>query len=192
MRLRKRWARAHVRRTASLLPGKPRRAKPEDVEQRHIIQFLGSLNARVYVLGTRRRRGKPCAACGAFVANDDFSTHQTPGLADLEAFVPTPAARRGEPGVPAFYLLKVEVKAPGGRMSPHQERYRLLAQGCGPWVVHIVGGLNAVLAWALEQRFVRPEHVLHSRLPASIPTQAEPSVGLRADDGRDLSSTRVE
>src|SRR5688572_7830522 len=59
----------------------------EKLEQTHIIQLIKSLGGRVYVLGTRRSRGKRCQNCGTFVPEDQ-GTRQTPGVSDLITFLP--------------------------------------------------------------------------------------------------------
>lgn len=118
----------------------------EKVEQAQIITFLRTLGGEVYVLGTHRRRG------------DFQGTMQTPGLPDLEAFLPSIGDKPG-----AWLFLKVECKARGGKLRPAQVEYQQLAQLSG--LVHIVGGLDAVIAWALEAGYITAGQVPHYRLP---------------------------
>jgi len=120
---------------------------PEKVEQQHIVTLLRSLGARVYVLG--------------HASPKDGRTHrgtgQTPGIADLEAFI----SKRGEL---TRTLLKIEVKAAGGRLSPEQRDYQHECQAAN--VAHIVGGYDAVVAWLLEHGFLATWQVPHYRVPA--------------------------
>jgi hypothetical protein len=136
----------------------PRRRQPERTEQAHIIRLLEQLGATVMVLGTVRPRAVPCPRCGAPPARVDFSTRQTPGIADLEAFLP---ARDGRPG----RLLKVEVKAAKGQLSPDQRAYRDRCQAAG--VAHVHGTLDAVIAWLHGEGYITASQVPHYRLPAA-------------------------
>ena len=99
------------------------RQHPERAEQRAIVQLLTHLGAKVWQLGTTRRHG------------DYQGTMQTPGLADLQAFLPTRGAFTGP-----WRLLVIEVKAPGGRLRPEQAVYRACCVGAG--VAHVVGGVD--------------------------------------------------
>jgi hypothetical protein len=141
------------------------RRQPERVEQGQIVALLQQLGATVYVLGTVRPRAVPCRRCGAPSPRIDFSTRQTPGLADLEAFLP---AREGRPP----RLLKVEVKAAAGRLSPEQRAYRDQCRLAG--IAHVHGTLDAVIAWLHGAGYVRSGQVPHYRLPAeSRPASAQ-------------------
>lgn len=123
------------------------RRQPERAAQAQIVAFLrGALRAQVYVSGTTRRR-------------DDahHGTMQTPGIPDLEAFVPM---------VGGYALLKIEVKAPKGRLSLAQVAYRTLCQEAR--VEHVVGGLDEVIAWALTYELIRADQVAHYRVPRAI------------------------
>ena len=104
------------------------------------MNTLRLVGAKVYVSGTTRRKG------------DHPGTMQTPGIPDLEAFLP---ARNGWPR----RLLKVEVKAPGGRLSAEQAEYRDLCLDAS--VAHIVGGLDDVLAWLMREGYVRSGQLPH-------------------------------
>lgn len=157
----------------------PRR-KPvqrEKVEQAHIVQLLATLGAKVYVLGTHRRQ------------TDFHGTMQTPGLQDLQAFLPRKVA--GAPvcakcrhvmngqgdmctppecrcvceAVPLRELVFVECKAAGGRLRPEQRELRELCLLAG--VAHVVGGLDAVIAWLLGRGYLKQSQVPHYRLPAA-------------------------
>lgn len=125
---------------------RPRRPRvPEKTEQAHIVQLLRSVGARVWVLGTRRRRG------------DYPGTMQTPGVPDLVAFVlvrDRPKPRR---------LLWVEVKAEGGYLRPEQAEFASLCDAAG--VAHVVGGLDAVLARLVSWGVVRADGIAHYRRP---------------------------
>ena len=102
----------------------------EKQEQQAIVQLLRSVGAEVYVLGHPRRRG------------DHPGTGQTPGLADLEAYVPHYART-------TWTLVKIEVKTPTGRLSEAQQTYRFQCLRAG--VAYVCGGLDAVLEY-LEGR----------------------------------------
>lgn len=109
------------------LSGKARRQQPERAEQKAILDLLKLVHAEVWVLGTTRKRG------------DWQGTRQTPGICDVLAFIPRTNAR-------AWYeLVAIETKAPGGRLSSAQKRFRAACERAG--VEHIVGGVDAVLAW---------------------------------------------
>lgn len=104
------------------------RQQPEKAEQAAIVQLLRTIGARVYVLGTRRRKG------------DYPGTNQTPGLPDLYAFLPA-----GPHRAYAATTLWVEVKAPRGRLSAEQ---RAFAEACeAARQRHVVGGLDEVVVF---------------------------------------------
>jgi len=119
------------------LVGEPA-ARPEKVEQAGIVRLLRSLGAKVYVLGTVRRRG------------DYPGTMQTPGLPDVRAFLKgqTPDTR---------VLLEIECKAAGGRLRPEQREYRACCQAAG--IAHVVGGIDAVIAWLVTHGYLRADAV---------------------------------
>ena len=133
----------------------PKRRKPRQVEkpiQAAIKDLLLMLGAKLYVLGTRRKRG------------DHQGTRQSPGLPDLLAFLPPRAtAHRVVPR----RLLIVEVKPPGGKMSPEQEEFRMLCLEAQ--IGHVVGDLDAVIAWLLREGYLKPHQVAWYRLPPSHP-----------------------
>lgn len=123
-------------------PGGP----SEQVEQAHIVQLLRSVGAAVYVMGTHRRRG------------DYQGTMQTAGIPDLLAFVPPAAGSTVPPR-----LLFVECKAAGGRLRLEQVDFRehcLAAE-----VDHVVGNLDAVIAWLVERGLVKASQFPSYRLP---------------------------
>jgi len=116
----------------------PRR-QPERAEQQAIVRLLRTLGCAVYVLGTTRPRG------------DYGGTCQTPGMPDLYVFLPHGAA------------LWIEVKAPKGRPRPEQLTFREHCLGRGHH--HIMGGLDAVIAWLIEHHYLTAQQVPHYRLP---------------------------
>jgi hypothetical protein len=121
----------------------------EKVEQAHIVQLLRSIGATVYTLGTRRRRG------------DYPGTMQTPGIADVFAFLPPKTRQR-------WVLLAVEVKAEGGRLRPEQVRFRELCLWAD--VAYVVGPLDAVITWLVAEHYVQASQFPHYRqLKASAP-----------------------
>jgi len=114
----------------------------EKIIQADVVELLELYGAAVYVLGVRRQRG------------EYQGTMQTPGIADLEAWIPTGRVPHdNEPRV----LLKVECKAPDGRFSPAQRDYRAYCLAGG--VPYVSGGVDAVLAW-LRARGLKPRPVL--------------------------------
>lgn len=121
-----------------------RRRHPERAEQAAIKALLEHIGAAVWVFGTTRRKG------------DYQGTMQTPGPPDLQAFLP-----RG------LGLLCIEVKAPGGRLSDAQRRFRQECLSClSPYQVrHVVGGLDAVIAELVPLGLLRVDQVAHYRRP---------------------------
>ena len=96
-----------------------------------------------YVLGTTRR------------ATDYHGTMQTPGVPDLLAFLPRRAPRYG------WQFLVIECKGRGGRLRPDQVRFEELCRWAE--IPHIVGGLDAVIAWLVAQGYVQAESFPHYR-----------------------------
>lgn len=118
---------------------------PEKTEQAHGVQLLRTIGAKVWVLGTVRRRG-------------DFpGTMQTPGIADVLAFLPV----RGQPNQRVF--LAWECKAAGGRLRPEQQEFRDACLDAG--VRHLVGGYDALIAWLVEYGHVKAESFPYYRQP---------------------------
>lgn len=117
----------------------PRPTADEKHEQAQILNLVAQLGGRAYVLGTRRARY--CGVCGS--RTTDHGTRQTEGLGDLLVYLPPPPPKRV--GTAAWVPLWIEVKGKGGTLSAEQVQFReinLRAQ-----VAHIVGGLEAVVAW---------------------------------------------
>jgi len=85
-----------------------------------------------------------------------MGTQQTPGIADLEIWMPP----RGER--PAA-LLKWEVKAEGGRLSPEQREYRALCEVSG--VQWGVGPFAVFAAFMADYGFLKHENLPHYRRP---------------------------
>ena len=123
---------------------------PEKAEQAHIVQLLFSINAAVWVLGTRRPRG------------DYGGTCQTPGVPDLVAFLPSTRDR-------ATRQVWIECKAAGGRLRSEQQQFKTLCETAG--VPHIVGGLDAVIAWLCAEGYVKAESFPHYRRPPAPEAQ---------------------
>lgn len=127
----------------------------EKVEQAHGVQLLRGLGGKVYVIGHpspndgRQHRG----------------TGQTPGLADVLAFLPP----RGRfdlvfgPSEPRTVLLFWEAKGRGGRLRPEQREFRDLCQDAQ--VEHVVGDLNALIAWLVSRHYVKAHQFPHYRQP---------------------------
>lgn len=133
----------------SRVPKAPRVS--EKVLQQQIVRFLCNLGARVYVSGTVRRTG------------DYQGTMQTPGIPDVEAWLPL-APGVASPHARSRVVLKVECKAAGGQLSAAQESYRQLCLEGPVGLHHVVGGLDDVIAWAIDQGYVKAENMPHYRL----------------------------
>lgn len=109
------------------------RQSPEKAEQAAIVQLLESLGAKVYVLGTRRRKG------------DYQGTMQTPGIPDLYVFLPHVRHPQWPHAPFGATALWIEVKAEGGKLSPEQETFQCLCRNRE--VGHVVGGLHEVMVF---------------------------------------------
>jgi hypothetical protein len=122
------------------------RRQPERAEQRAIVQLLAHVGCRTWTLGTTRRRG------------DYHGTNQSPGLPDIIAHLPDGGG-----------VLFVEVKAPGGRLRPEQRDFRELCLLCrSPFGVHhVVGGLDAVIAYLVRLGLLKAEQVAHYRVTSA-------------------------
>jgi hypothetical protein len=101
----------------------------EKAEQQAIVDLLRLIGAKVYVLGTKRRRG------------DYQGTMQTPGIPDLFAFMPIRAVISARQ-VP--HAIWVEVKTTNGRLRPEQAAFR--DHCCSTDMVHLTGGADYVSA----------------------------------------------
>lgn len=111
---------------------------PEKAEQAAIVQLLESLGAKVYVIGTKRRKG------------DYQGTMQTPGIPDLYAVLPGHAKRQYPMRLTPLW---VEVKAAGGRLSPEQLEFKKLC--VGSVISHVVGGVDAVQNWLVDHGWLK-------------------------------------
>ncbi len=112
---------------------KPRLEKYEQADGVKLLRLLG---AEVYVSGTVRRAG------------DYHGSMQTPGIPDVQAFLPS--TRRHPPR-----LLCWEVKRARGKMSTAQVAYRAHCLAAG--VPHVVGDIDALMAWLVEQGYLRAD-----------------------------------
>ncbi len=133
----------------------PRARVPEKTEQAHGVQLLRSLGAKVYVLGTVRAKG------------DHPGTRQTPGLPDVEAFIPVRGAESVPGEVRQRMFLKWECKAVGGRLRPEQREYQELCAGAH--VAHVVGTFDALIAWLAARGFVKAQSFPEYRQPRTAP-----------------------
>jgi len=120
---------------------------PERVEQNAILRLISSLGGCAWVLGTTRRRG------------DYQGTMQTPGVADVYGVLPARPPFTSEATELAFW---VEVKAKGGRLRPEQKVFREHCLAAG--VEHIVGGVDAFIAWCITRGYLRADQVAHYRV----------------------------
>jgi hypothetical protein len=136
-------------------PTRPRALKhPERHEQKAIVGLLSSLGGRVWVLGTTRKKG------------DHQGTMQTPGMVDCIAFLKRPGDSAREPFAPARVLLMIECKAKGGRLRPEQAMFREMCLEAE--VHHVVGGVDAVIAWLVQYGFIKADSVPHYRIPKNL------------------------
>lgn len=115
----------------------------EKAEQADTLRLLETLGAAVYVLGTRRPKGRCCPTCGTFVAESQ-GTRQTPGLPDVLAFLP---------GVPSPVLFIEQKRADGGRLSEAQKDFRALAETSTAG--YVSGAIDDVIAWLTRRGFLR-------------------------------------
>lgn len=126
-------------------------ARLERYEQADGVKLLRSLGAAVYVLGTHRRAG------------DYQGTMQTPGIADVEAWLSSDGARlleldRKYKRIVCRRLLKWEVKrARGGRLSPEQAAYRDHCQDAG--IDYVCGDLSALMRWLVSAGYLRRDQL---------------------------------
>lgn len=106
----------------------------EKVEQQEGVKLLRMLGSHVYILGTKRRAG------------DYQGTNQTPGIADVEAFLP---AKAGHPA----RILKWEVKRErGSKASPDQVRYAGHCTRAG--VAYVIGTARTLTAWLVAEGYL--------------------------------------
>lgn len=136
------------------------RRKPvqhEKVEQQHVVDLVGKIGGRVFVLGTRRGHVR-CLHCGKDTPEHQ-GTKQTPGVSDLLLFVPVPTGVRKQ-----LVLVFFECKANGNTLSKAQREFRDLCVAASQ--EHITGGLNDLYAWLLQHQVVREHQVPYYRLPS--------------------------
>ena len=119
----------------------------EKVEQQHIVTLLRSIGATVYVLGHPSPRD----------GRTHRGTGQTPGVPDLWAFLPAHAAQPAR-------AIWIEVKATGGRLRPEQVEFRERCLTSG--VSHLVGGLDTVIAFLVEHRWLKADNLPHYKRPS--------------------------
>jgi hypothetical protein len=114
----------------------------EKTEQAATVKLLTLLGADVYVLGTRRPRGRACPTCGTFVA-DHAGTCQTPGVSDLIVFLPGPLPRR---------VCFIEQKRDGGQLSEPQQQFRALAEEST--ALYVAGTMDDVIGWLTDHGYL--------------------------------------
>lgn len=125
-------------------------ARLERHEQSDGVALLRSLGAHVYVLGTVRPRG------------DTPGTMQTPGLADVQAFLPRPRYRSGQFEPRRLMLWEVK-RSRGGKLRAEQIDYRQHCIDAG--LAHVVGDLNALMAWLVAEGYLLASQLPHDRQP---------------------------
>lgn len=131
------------------------RSRPLEKDvQASILRLLLTIGAKPVTLGRPGLRRRLCPTCKTPVHMDP-GTRQTPGVPDLQAFLPERDGRR--------QFVVIEVKRPGEKLRKEQEDYRDLCAAAG--IVHIWGDLDAVIAWLLEHEYLKPSQVPYYRLP---------------------------
>lgn len=126
----------------------------EKDEQLAIRKLMLQLGAVEYVLGTRRRK------------TDFHGTMQTPGIPDLQFFLPERRTTLDPQLARTRRLVIVEAKREkGGRFRPEQIEYRELCAAAG--VDYIGGCLNDVIAWLVRENYIKGENLPHYRQPAA-------------------------
>ena len=140
-----------------MIPRPKNTTRLEKGEQLAIRELMKTLGAKEYVLGTVRRKG------------DHPGTMQTPGLPDLQFFLPEKRAWRCDAGKASLTrrFVVVEAKrAKGGRFRSEQIEYRGLALAAG--IDYIGGSLDDVIAWLIAEGYLKANQVPHYRLPAAV------------------------
>lgn len=127
--------------------------------QASIVALLQTIGADVITIGRPGLRRRLCPTCKTPVHMDP-GTRQTPGIPDLEAFLPL---RDGEY---RRVFLKVEVKRPGEKLRPEQDTYRQWCEAAG--IAHVWGDLDEVIAWLLAHNYLRASQVPYYRLPKAV------------------------
>lgn len=135
----------------------------EKAEQAGIIQLARTLRAEIWVLGTRRGRGKPCPKCGTFVAEHQ-GLRQTPGHPDLLMFLPVLERDLCEPSALSRRLVYWETKVPGGRLSDEQRAFQACARAAG--VECYSGTFDDFVSWTIREGYCRESSFTFERLAA--------------------------
>lgn len=129
----------------------------EKDEQLGIRKLMRAIGAKEYVLGTKRRK------------SDFHGTMQTPGIPDLQFFLPEKRSQFALDGSRTRRLVIVEAKRQkGGRFSSEQIEYRGLCAAAG--VDYIGGCLDDVIAWLVKEGYVRADQFPHYRQPSAVTT----------------------
>lgn len=125
---------------------------PEKMVQWHGVCLLRSVGANVYEIGTRRSR-----------KDHSHGTHQTPGVADVLAFLPPPPLR---PEVIHATQLWWEAKAEGGVLGDAQIAFQVDCRRAQQ--AHVTGiGLDPLYAYLIAGGWLKPDNVPHYRRPAA-------------------------
>lgn len=111
-----------------------RKAPLEKDEQAAIVKLLEALGAKVYTIGTRRRK------------SDFQGTMMSPGIPDLVCFLYRP---RQDTAV----QLWIEVKTKGGKLRPAQAEFQSWCQAAN--VHHVTGGIDAMQNWLVDHGWLQ-------------------------------------
>jgi hypothetical protein len=109
----------------------------ERAEQGSIKNLIELLGGVVKTIGTTR--ATCCGTCGA--PSTDPTTRQSPGLADLVAYLPPPKRQQAR----GWTQVWIECKGRGGTLSIEQVAFRELNLRAG--VAHVVGGVDEVIEY---------------------------------------------
>ncbi len=129
---------------------RPRAPRPtviaEKVEQANGVTLLRSLGGRVWVLGTRRRRG------------EHPGTMQTAGIADVKAFLPAPRYPHATSRPQGLWW---EAKRTGGVRSDAQLMFADCCATTGE--AYVCGDLDALFAWLVGAGYLLEDNIAHYR-----------------------------
>jgi len=141
------------------------------IQREKIVQSQGeklfmSLGAQVYRFGTRR--AQRCWNCHEI--SKDQGTRQTPGPADIQAFLPPPRYPVDESVRHVFahprrrYQVMWEAKRdPHQKLSDDQAVFAAMCHDAD--VLHVYGDLSALFAFFILHGWLKADNVPHYRRP---------------------------
>lgn len=132
------------------------------MHQAHGVALLRSIGGKVYIIG------HPSPADG----RTHRGTGQTPGLPDVFAFLPPRRLWADEAPTPPPakpIALWWEAKGAGGRLRPEQAEFRSLCLDAE--LQHVVGDLDALIAFLCEHHYCKAAQFPHYRQPQGVVTR---------------------